>query len=499
HNLNGGGIVNKTTAANGTQWQKTYSDQLGRSFRTEFPDTAASVITYHPFSASLGSRGKMASSTDPDGVTISYAYNDEAEQTTTTEPMPDGQQRITVMDYDVVTDPDIGISFRTTTTLNGVLVSTNLRESIGYASKSITLSGTSTSSRTVPSDGTWQITSVGADGVLSRGFYSDGLMKASVTFEAGSTLPTALPADITSVTDSGFIMGSSATHDAFGRTLTTTDSRTGTTTMGTYLDNGSLLSVTDPGSRTTAFTYDVMGRTTATDLPDTLDATGNTLANITYTSYTLTGQVAATWGAQTNPTLRIYDSLDRMKELRTYQALAFGTEPDSSTTGFAKTTWIYSTDRGFLLGKRDDTGKGADYTYKPAGRLATRTWERGTTTTYTYDAGMLVTTDYGDSTPDVTQTYDNFGRPTQTTNNVSTTDYAYDPATLVLDTETVSHDLDTDGTPELTRVIDRKQDGLLRPTGYILKDGTTPEQETTYTYDTSGRLGTVGDASDTFT
>ncbi|MEP2775034.1 MAG: RHS repeat-associated core domain-containing protein [Luteolibacter sp.] len=159
--------------------------------------------------------------------------------------------------------------------------------------------------------------------------------------------------------------------------------------------------------------------------------------------------------------------------------------------------------RGFLTGKRDDADKGADYTYTSAGRLATRTWARSSVasplvTTYSYDAGMLVTTDYSDSTPDVTQSYDNFGRPTETSNDVSTTTYAYDPATLVLDTETISHDLDTDGTPELTRVIDRKQDGLLRPTGYILKDGATTEQDSTYTFGDDGRLASVGDGTDSF-
>ena len=101
---------------------------------------------------------------------------------------------------------------------------------------------------------------------------------------------------------------------------------------------------------------------------------------------------------------------------------------------------------------------------------------------------MLITTDYSDLTPDVTQTYDNFGRPLQVSNTVSTTTYAYDPNTLVLDTETISHDLDTDGTPDIARVLDRSQDGLLRPDGWQLKDGANVDHEVSYGYDNAGRL-----------
>ena len=106
---------------------------------------------------------------------------------------------------------------------------------------------------------------------------------------------------------------------------------------------------------------------------------------------------------------------------------------------------------------------------------------------------MLTSTDYSDTTPDVSQTYDNFGRVTETTNTVSKTTYAYDPATLLLDTETVTHDINQDGSPELTRVIDRKFDNIRRSTGYAV--GALPlggvDQETTYQYDNSGRLALV--------
>jgi YD repeat-containing protein len=131
-------------------------------------------------------------------------------------------------------------------------------------------------------------------------------------------------------------------------------------------------------------------------------------------------------------------------ELRTYQNLSHGTEPtaatgtappeDAEAVGLATTTWIYSPTRGFLVekkyhGETDDSATDPDYTYTAAGRLLTRTWERGVTATYTYAAGQLVHTNYSDSTPDVTVAYDSFGRQTSVTNGVATTTYAYDPAT----------------------------------------------------------------------
>lgn len=106
--------------------------------------------------------------------------------------------------------------------------------------------------------------------------------------------------------------GSIATQDAFGRTLTQTDSRTGTTTMGLILENGSYASITEPGNRTTAFTYDVMARTIATELPD---------SSVTYTSYTARGEIQAQWGSQTYPIFRNYDSQGRLAILRTRPTL----------------------------------------------------------------------------------------------------------------------------------------------------------------------------------
>jgi RHS repeat-associated protein len=97
-------------------------------------------------------------------------------------------------------------------------------------------------------------------------------------------------------------------------------------------------------------------------------------------------------------------------------------------------------------------------------------------------------------TPDVIIQNDKLGRQeTVTQHNQSVIDYTYDAATLALDTETISYDLDQDGTADFTRVLDRKPTSLGRDKGWQLKNGVTIENEVTYTYHaTTGRLETIG-------
>ncbi|WP_346189594.1 RHS repeat-associated core domain-containing protein [Rubritalea halochordaticola] len=553
HTLNGGGLYTLVTAPNGTQSTKSYRDQLGRTIRTEYADGNYSEMVYYGSSESIpaGARGKLNVSKDADqvsfensnpatgavshGTLTSYGYNTEGERNSVTTQLPDDQQLVQTKDSDVVSDGTLGVCLRTRSYTNGVLVSTSLRSTDGYSSKTTTLAGTSSSSRTAPlityyeqgdtipqgkqvgdvktidgTDGKWEVTSIAADGTQRRQYYLDGLMVASVSFESGSTLPASAPADITNVTDTGFITGTSMEYDDFGRTTSVTNARTGTVTYNGYHDSGSLVSMTDATNNTTVYYYDKMGRTIQVNATDTdvINDSGNTVncANITYTSYYPTGQVKATWGDQTYARLNIYDSLNRLKELRTYQNLAHGTEPTSSTPGFAKTGWIYDGQRGWLLeknydGETDDGATDPDYTYTAAGRLLTRTWERGITTTYSYENGMLASTVYSDTTtPGVTYAYDSFGRVVTVTQSNGTTENVH---SYVYDTDTDGTDPDTNdmllkqeivsyANASHVRTIDRHYDSLYRPIGYELKSTTATETASSYGYDNAGRLHQVG-------
>ena len=274
-----------------------------------------------------------------------------------------------------------------------------------------------------------------------------------------------------------------------------TDSRTGTTTYSNFTESGQALTVTSPGSDETTIENDSLGRTIATTLPD---------ESVTHTSYFPTGQVKAKWGSQTYPVFHIYDEQNRRTDLRTYQDLA--TEPLLANEDYARTRWIYSATTGLLESKKDHATKGPSYTYSAAGRLATRTWERGSVTTYIHTHGFLTGTTYtGDDTPNVTFTHDALGRrSTVAQTNRSLTSYTY-AADLSVDTETISYDVNGDGdfadSVDLTRVLDRAPvDAFGRDKGWELKLSTTVQHLADYTYDTAGRLSTVADAaSGTFT
>lgn len=293
-------------------------------------------------------------------------------------------------------------------------------------------------------------------------------------------------------------------YDTLNRRITSTDSRTGMSTTNYKSNTCDLVAcVSDPGSRTTAFTYDIRGRRLKTYLPGYDDALGDAdPANapyITETSYFSDNTVNEVSGGQTYRRTYTYDYAQRQKTLTTY----------GTTT--ATTEWVYSTTRGFLTEKNyhGESGNGpgntADYTYTAAGRLATRTWERGVTTTYHYDsAGRQDKITYSDTTPQVDYILDSLNRPvfaiqgtqiTGTTLNV--TEYTYRTDNLTLDTEiTVEGAYDATATTtqytssqNFKRTLDRSVDGFLRPTGWTL-NGT--EHSAAYEYRTDdSRLNKV--------
>ena len=165
-----------------------------------------------------------------------------------------------------------------------------------------------------------------------------------------------------------------------------------------------------------------------------------------------------------------------------------------------------------LLEKVHADGNKTTYSYDIAGRLATRTWARGVVTTYGYTTGQLTSVDYTNdpaNTPAVSIAYDRLGRevrragvpPAPGSIPLAETLYDYDPATLALDTETITIDPDGSGPlPGLTRILDRSKDVLNRDSGFELKtESLNTENSVTYGYDASGRMSTVTSPAGTFT
>jgi RHS repeat-associated protein len=528
-----GEITGRSYDDNGTlrETVTTQSDWAGRPVRVDYMDGAFATMHYN-------SKGQMVRTVDPDGVVTLHAYNAEGERTTTatdlfpvavyddeadniaygtdavrfSETVPSVRGGIPVwrtINKVWYTDPVEGILSpvvsRTDRTISGLQYSS---WRIGQGATPDDANATFTTRLTTLSgNGNWTEKTTNPDGTYTRTAYAGGLKDITENFGAGNAL-------ISSV---------STTYDALNRLRSSTDSRTGTTWFAPLYDHdedgdtpmvrnpapdvtASDLTryVEDPGGRVTTLTYDIRGRRIQVDAPDTdvinTDGTTANSPNVTTTGYNPDDTVAEISGAQTYRTTHTYDYAQRMVTLTTY-----GTET-------AVTGWKYSPTRGFLTEKNyhGETGDGetdADYIYTDAGRLLTRTWERGVTTTYGYDGGgRMAFADYSDSTPDVIITYDALGRPLTVKNGegtvvsgiftiatpLSSSSFIYDPATLSADTETVSHDIDINGTPELTRVIDRSQDNFNRDTGWQLKNGTTIENSVTYDYSVDdGRISSI--------
>jgi RHS repeat-associated protein len=275
------------------------------------------------------------------------------------------------------------------------------------------------------------------------------------------------------------IRGTTMGYDDHGRLETSTDARNGTTTY-TYFDDDQIESVTTPApsatedAQVTSYEYDSAGRRWKTTLPD---------ETVTEQLYWPTGELKQQSGSQTYTVNYHYDPQGRMKTLTT-----------TGQAGTEVTTWLYHPQRGWLVEKRYPDTKGPSYTHTAAGRMKTRTWERGTTTTYGYtDAGDLETVSYSDATPDVTYGYDRAGRRSSVGDGSGTRSLAYTTSGQ-LDLETYTGGL-LGGL-----AVDHGFDSLLRRSTLTVKSGTSTVQSVGYGYDDASRLETVtsGDSLATY-
>jgi YD repeat-containing protein len=488
-----------------SEWATTYFDLAGRTVRIEQPDLDGQPVEtrlgYYTGSSLLSFRR------DPDGNYTRYEYDGRARTLRQGIDMelgasPDtetlnlnAKDRITEFSYDVVTEGTrtlnrtVSMVYTNLTSDDTLVVSESKQDSYGNYSEQIDIHGRVTSreiDRDSTPSGDWTVTLVQADNTTVVEQYVAGRLDSRAQYERDSD-----PGD-----DS--VTGVSRTYDAFGRVLTENDARTGITSY-TYTPGGLVETMTtNNGADTTTYGYDEMGRQTSVDAPDTTIGSV-TNANITYTSYYPNGQVKARWGDQTYSVSYDYDDQGRMKEMHTWRNNAPSDEPPVS--GGDVTKWFYDYAHGWLERKEYADGKGTDYTYSPAGRLKTRTWDRGIVTTYGYNAaGDLTTTDYSDATPDITITYTRWGAQDDVTDALGTRSFAYN-ADLTLNTETINGLLGTSAT--ITRKYEDGSGSTVdgRPSGFTLDTSlvTGDDYDVTYTYDATGRLSTVNDTHDTFT
>ena len=171
-----------------------------------------------------------------------------------------------------------------------------------------------------------------------------------------------------------------------------------------------------------------------------------------------------------------------MKTMKTWQDFA-------NNTNAAVTTWLYDEQRGWLADKRYQDNKEPDYTYSAAGRLQTRTWARGITTTYAYNnAGDLASVSYNDNnTPATTTTFDRLGRRQTITRDGITARIYSDAGPLLSET--------FNGV-----TVTNQFDSLLRRTNYALLNAQlSPLTALNYGFDAASRLQTVSDGTNSTT
>src|SRR5262249_9702896 len=155
-----------------------------------------------------------------------------------------------------------------------------------------------------------------------------------------------------------------------------------------YTNSDELASATKPasvGAETTFYVYDNRGRRTTVTAPDGLSVV---------TSYGTANDILSVSGARTYPVAYEYTPQGRLRSMTT------------SRNGVpVKTTLSYDPASGLLLSKQYADNLGPSYTWSPGGRLATRTWARGSITTYTPNAaGDIGGISYNDLTPPVALT-----------------------------------------------------------------------------------------------
>ena len=242
------------------------------------------------------------------------------------------------------------------------------------------------------------------------------------------------------------------THDAVGRIASRTDA-TGLTLNFEYNGLNHVTKVTYPDGKTVEYTY-------AGCCPRVIDQVTDRAGRSTHYEYDALDRLIRMTDPAGGNTGYLYDENGNLTAL---------VDPMGNTTGFE-----YDLNNR-LTRKIYADGKAVSFDYDGAGRLTGGTSARNLTTTYSYDQNdNLVTVNYPSGTPDVTYTYDAYGRAIQRTDGVGTTLFAYDRD---------SRPLSVDG-PWVNDTITYQYDKLGRRASLALQGG----QSLAYKYDALNRL-----------
>jgi RHS repeat-associated protein len=505
------------------EWTKSYEDGMDRTYKVVYADATPEDESDNPYRQYFyNDLGQLWKERDPDDVITFYVYSGSGEREYVIKALSD-QTRAESSYLDLISDlPNIkGRTDRITRTVRTAVGSpdrtqletfvwvdnsstskltsraeswadgrhsrqTVWRETGNDSTKGVTESVTTVNAATHERT----VTVTMPDNTQTVSVYTNGLLQSVTKLDNSS--PTRLQVTQT-------LYG----YDKYERRCTASDARTGVRALG-YNHLDLVTTETAPPSglaepqQVTSTSYDCLGRATNVVQPD-----GTALNR----EYFPNGLLKKEWGSRSYPVEHIYDIQGRLRTNKTWQTF-------SSGGGAAITRWNYDAARGWLNSKDypdASTGyppvsegtSGTAYTYTPGGRLKTRTWLRGVTTTYTYgfDDGTagnehadLVKVEYSNDpagTPLLAYAYDRRGRRitiTQALTAVSA--LSYDDAN-----ESLGESY-TGGTLGGLSVSVGYDNNLRRNS---LAIGGATGYSASYGYDTAGRLQTVTLGSSTAT
>jgi len=457
-----------------SEWTKTYSDMLGRTYKTLDSDNASSQFYFNNL-------GQLWKQVDPDGnITLSTNIN-YIEQYTIVDTNRNsvfdwsGPDRITKTVSDVVSNSTLKAYVRRTQTYvyptdgsSSTLLLSTTETAVNGLTNWVTRFGMTNKTETAYAIGaTRYLTNTAPDGSFAVSQYQNGRLICVTSKNATG----------------GQLSQTTYGYDAHGRQNTITDARNGATGY-TFNDADQVLSVTTPppgtgqSAQTTTSSYDNMGRVWKQVLPD-----GGSVTN----EYWLTGELKRNYGSRTYPVGYGYDGQGRMTKMTNWSGF-------SSGAGTRVTTWQYDAYRGFLTNKLyDGSVQGPSYTYKSSGKLWTRAWARGTprlTTTYGYNnAGDLSTATYSDgTTPNLSYGYDRRGRQTAVTNGTMVATRYYN------DLNQLTGEANS-GSVLSGLILTNNYDSFYRRSQVATKNGGTQLSTCSFGYDSASRMTNVTDGT----
>lgn len=282
---------------------------------------------------------------------------------------------------------------------------------------------------------------------------------------------------MTTVTDyAGITASQSRAYTAEGMNRAYTDSR-GNTTTEVYDATLRLISVTDAAGNSASHAY---GQ--PLDLPTCVtDAMGKTACY----AYDIRGRKEAEWGTALQPAVFVYNDADLVTGLTTFRGAGevITSDPRERTDG-DMTAWAYNADTGLCTRKTYADRAHEDTSYDTLNRVSTFTNGRGNVITRSYDArtGLMTGETCDDGTPAVRAVYDHLGRMTGITDASGTRSFSYNRY----------GEADGESTLGLAESsLTAEKDAYGRASGYRLQYGGSAVQQTSWGYDSAGRLSTV--------